>query len=444
MENRAFYAEDSEKSALGAMMRSERAARDVGFLNESDFYYMPHRKIFRAMMQLMAMKRPIDLTTVDEQLQRMSALDTAGGTEYLVELLEHTPSAANARAYATAVREAALMRRLREIGEALMQDAANPLNSIPEIIDGARGKLRELATPGDAWETLQTSMIGAYEYLESVAAGKVRSIKTGIKSLDWMTGGIFDGELTVIGARPAVGKSALGLQIALECGRQGRSACVVSLEMTGKQLAQRVLSSGGTVDGMRMRLGTLTPNDWELMAGALTTHGETRMHILSGVRYVEDLRMEVQKKIDTGDCDMLVVDYLQLLNTKARTRGDTERVGACSRAMKALTLEFGIPVICLAQVNRNSEQGQKAPPSMSELRSSGEIEQDADTVILLHRPEDVSDKSILNTHIDVFNQLERDGKQYIMAHVAKQRQGQTGRVRFGFDPAHMRYFELEV
>lgn len=439
MDSRAFYAEESEKSALGAMMRSERAARDIRFLDDSDFYFLHNRRIYQAMTMLMAQKRPIDLTTVSEQLTRMGSLESAGGAEYLVELLESTPSAANARAYATAVREAALMRRLRDIGEALTQDAANPMNSLTEIIDKARGKLRELVTPGDAWVTLQTSMLDAFEYLERVAAGKIRSIKTGIQTLDAATGGIFDGELTVIGARPSVGKSALGLQIALECGRQGRAACLASLEMTGQQLAQRVLSSGGKVDGMRMRTGALTTYDWEQMANAMTMYSEARMSILSGVRYVEDLRMEVQKKIDLGECDLLVVDYLQLLDTKTRTRGDTERVGACSRAMKALTLEFGIPVVALAQVNRNSEAGGKSAPSMSELRSSGEIEQDADTVILLHRPEDVNDKGVLNTHIELFLQLEREGKQYIVAHIAKQRQGQVGRVRFAFDPAHMRY-----
>lgn len=440
--NRAYYAEEAEKSVLGAMLRSEKALKETRFLTAGDFWSQKHGKIFDAIRQLDLMNRPVDLTTVDEQLGKMGVLEAVGGTAYLVDLMAGMPSAANVKAYAERVREASLMRSLKRIGESIVADAGNGEMEVSQILDDARAKLRELATPGNAWTSLQDAMIDAYEHLERVAKGEVKSIKTGITSLDWVTGGIFDGELTIIGARPAVGKSALGLQIALECGRQGKHACVASLEMTGRQLAQRVLSSGGMVDGMRMRTGALDANDWALMGNALSKHGETPVHLLSGIRYAEDLRMEVQKKVDKGECSLLVVDYLQLLNVRKRTSGDTERVGAVSRAMKALTLEFGIPVIALAQVNRKSENGAKTAPSMSELRSSGEIEQDADTVILLHKPENTGDDTVLPEHARLFNEMERAGKEYMVAHVAKQRQGQTGRVRFGFDPAHMRYFAI--
>jgi replicative DNA helicase len=439
---RAFYAEEAERSVLGSMLRSERALKDAAFLSERDFYSPANGKIFAAMRLLEAQKRPVDITTVDEQLSKMGVLAAVGGTAYLIELAGGTPSAANARAYAERVKEAALMREVCAIGEQLTRDAADPMTDIGLLVDGARAKLREIAMPGVKYTTLAEAALHEFEELEREAKGEVKSYSYGIAALDKRTGGMRRGELINIGALTSVGKTSLGYSVALHNGHKGIPVCYISLEMTSGQLARRAFSNVGQVDGMKLRVPkTLTSDDWDRLGAALPVIGETRVNQWTESNYVEDVRMFIQNMVDIGECELAVIDYVQLLDTKRRTGGDTERVGYCSRLVKRMTIEFNIPIITLSQMNRGPAQGGKIRiPRMSELRSSGQLEQDADTVMILHRPEDTSDETVKDAAM--FNTLQDKGMQYMVGDFQKQRGGATGRVRFGFDPAHMSYFEV--
>lgn len=440
---RAFYAEESERSILGAMMRSERALRDAAFLSQQDFYSPENGKIYAAMRLLEAQKRPVDLTTTSEQLSKMGVLDAVGGITYLIELAEGTPSAANAQAYAERVKEAATMRRLREIGEQLTRDAGNPMMDIPTLVDGARAQLREIATPGVKYQTLADAAINELEELEREAKGEVKSYEYGIETVDRHTGGMRRGELINIGALTSVGKTSLGYAIALHNGRQGKPTCYISLEMTSGQLTRRAFSNTAQVDGMRMRTAKLSTDDWERLGAALPGIGETRVNHYTESNYVEDVRMFIQHMVDIGECELAVIDYVQLLDTHRRTSGDTERVGYCSRLVKRMTIEYNIPIITLSQMNRSPAQGGKIRiPRMSELRSSGQLEQDADTVMILHRPEDANDDTVKDAAM--FEALQNKGMQYMVGDFQKQRGGATGRVRFGFKPATMTYFGLDT
>lgn len=259
---------------------------------------------------------------------------------------------------------------------------------------------------------------------------------SGISILDKMTSGFHRGELTIIGARPAVGKSALGMHIALATASQGYRVGVVSREMTDVQYGARILGSRAEIEPGKMRTGQLDPYDWTQLSEAMQHYSDMNVSFMFSARDIEDLRMEVQRKIDGEGLDMLVIDYLQLLQTRRRFEKDYLRVGYISKAIKDMTTDFNIPIIALAQVGRSSA---RTMPDLSELRGSGDIEQDADNVIFMHRPEDASDESILSGDGGMIAALEAEGKQYIVLEIAKQRQGQTGRTAVVFDPARMKY-----
>lgn len=438
---RAFYAEEAERSILGAMLRSERAQKDADILTERDFYAPANGKIFTAMRMLQAQKRPIDLTTVADLLDKMGTLAAVGGVEYLIGIAQSTPSAANAKAYAERVKEAALMRQVREIGEQLARDAADPMTDIPSLVDGARAKLRGIAMPGVTYTTLADAAINELDELEREAKGLVKTYKYGIASMDARTGGMRKGELITIAALTSVGKTAIGYSVALNNGRAGIPVCYISLEMTSGQLARRAFSNIAQVDGMRMRTATLTADDWERLGAALPAIGETRVNQWTESNYVEDIRMFIQHMVDIGECELAVIDYVQLMDTRRKISGETERVGYCSRMAKRMTIDFNIPIITLSQMNRNpTKDGKIRMPRMSELRSSGQLEQDADTVMILHRPENANDETVKDAGL--FETLKKNGKDYMIGDFQKQRGGATGRVRFGFDPAHMTYFDI--
>jgi replicative DNA helicase len=257
--------------------------------------------------------------------------------------------------------------------------------------------------------------------------------------LDKITSGFHRGELSIIGARPAVGKSALGMHIALATAAQGYRVGVVSREMTDVQYGARILGSRAEIEPGKMRTGQLDPYDWTQLSEAMQHYSDMSVSFMFSARDIEDLRMEVQRKIDGEGLDMLVIDYLQLLQTRRRFEKDYLRVGYISKAIKDMTTDFNIPIIALAQVGRSSA---RTMPNLSELRGSGDIEQDADNVIFMHRPEDASDDSILSGDGGMIAALEAENKQYIVLEIAKQRQGQTGRTAVVFDPARMKYTSI--
>ena len=251
----------------------------------------------------------------------------------------------------------------------------------------------------------------------------------------------FPGELTVIGARPGVGKSAFGANVALEAARKGYRVAVVSREMTDVQYGQRMMSRGALVDGMKLRKASLDDDDWMKMTEALTEMSTLPISFMFSVTSIEDLRIEVQRKMLKGELDMLIVDYLQLMQTRQKFRDQEHlRIGYISKALKAMAVDFNIPVIALAQVNRDSD-GQM--PTMRNLKASGDIEQDADNIIFLHKPANSTDRCVYPEDRQTFEAFEALGYVYLCIAVAKQRQGATGNICLLFEPSHMRYLEID-
>lgn len=213
--------------------------------------------------------------------------------------------------------------------------------------------------------------------------------------------------------------------------------------MVDSQFGQRLISNTTKIDGMKLRSAKLEAEDWELIGDAMCQYSALPISFTFGTKTIEDLRNDVQRKIDLGECDLVVIDYLQLLKTKRRFDIEHERVGYISHALKQMTTDFKIPVVALAQAKRQNNNGRARCPVLDDLRSSGDIEQDADTVIFLHRPDDSYDTAIDERDKPYFDTLTRNGLQYIAFSVAKQRQGQTGIIGAIFDPAHMRYISMD-
>lgn len=269
-------------------------------------------------------------------------------------------------------------------------------------------------------------------------------ILTGIPDLDRLIFCLEPGDLAVIGARPAVGKSAFGMQIALNAARQGRHVLVCSREMRQMQYAHRIAAHLSGINSARLRRGALSQEEWGELAGCCGEMGRLPLAFTFDSATVEELRVQAQREKELGNLDLLVVDYLQILRTSARLQKRYEAVGHVSRALKDIALDLQVPVVAMAQVGRQTVNagGERAPvmPDLSDLRESGNIEQDADIVIFLHHPTSGSDRSIPSYDTDTRGAIEaREGYQYIVVRVAKQRQGENGSFGVEFDAPHMTY-----
>ena len=426
----------AEKAALGAFIRHPQTLPHVDDLAEGDFCGEDARVVFRAVRDLRAENAAIDLTTVYERVRAHSA----EAADYAIECAKSLPISANIAAYTQIVRDLARRRALMDLTMRIQQLAMDTNADFSGTLDGIRQALGDLETGRHDAVSIGGVLMNTYERLARLYDGEEKPITTGAADLDAIMGGVFPGELTVIGARPGVGKSAFGMNLAIHAAHAGASVCVCSREMTDVQYGQRLLARISGLDGMALRTGRLSDGDWPRLDDAMTELGALPLKFLFGVSAVEDLRAQARRLKGAGALDVLVVDYLQLLQTAQRFQEEYLRVGHVSKALKAIALDLHIVVIALAQVGR-SAQGKM--PTMAELRSSGEIEQDADSILFLHRPEEAGDASVHPSDRPFFADYAQKGLQYTAVSVAKQRQGHTGLTRLLFDPAHMSYSAVE-
>lgn len=443
---------ESEQSVLGAMFRSATAVdKAVEKLRPEDFASPVYREVFTSMVTLALGQKKVDLTTVDEELSKRKKLDVIGGASKLVEIAQSVPSAANVDAYIGIVLEKANLRRLQAIAESINRKAAAEemsADKIIELIDGACNDITARAIERDkGWIMGAESMIMAYEAAEK---GE-KHIPTGFGELDEMLcGGLVKPELTIVGARPGKGKSAFLLTASLNAARSGFKVGYFSLEMSALQLGQRLMAAMSKVSITRQRTGELNERDWEHMNDALVYAGE--INIQDNLRFYEGYSLSVERlaniarhAVQRKEMDMMVVDYIQLLRTTEKTGSEYERIGLVSKALKQLALSLNIPILTAAQVRRQSQDDSKKggrAPTLDELRGSGDLEQDADNVFLIHVPENPDDatlKRIRPEHQGIWERAQNALAVPFTLEVAKQRQGQTGRTWCLFKGMNMRF-----
>ena len=434
-----FYSADAERSALGCALISSAALPTVCTLLPDDFYSPENKAIYTAIKAQYDAQLPIDLVTVDDRLMRLGASSQIL-TDRLIECSRYVPTAVNVNEYVALIREASQRRKLKAAIDKAAQDITSPENDAAVIRDTLLNDMREMQSTRPAWVDMRQMAQDAYQALIDRTSGRDRVIKSYLPSLDVIIGGFYPGELTIIGARPGVGKSALAASIAADAAfKTGAKVVVCSREMDSVQYGQRLLSRFAEVDGMKFRKPKEANEDeLQRIVDVIPTMAEVPMSFTFSISTIEALRAEVQHKADRDELDMLVIDYLQLLRTSERVQSEHLRISHISRILKEIALEFKIPVIALSQLRRQGESPRM--PRMDELKESGSLEQDADGVILIHRPEHLDDKSIPESDQKVFVEAVDAGRQYIVVDVAKQRQGQIGRTYMLFDPRYMRYW----
>lgn len=389
----------AEQCALGAMMLSKDAVADVSEnLKGADFYRPAHEMIFEAVLDLFGRGEPADPVTVSDVLGRRGELNRVGGAPYLHTLVATVPTAASAAYYARIVRDKAVLRRLVEAGTKIAGlGYAGEGGDIDEIVNLAQAEVYSVTDrqSRDDYRPLSEVMQDTVTELEEMEARPdgLNGVPTGFRELDQLTNGLHPGQMIVIAARPAVGKSTLGLDIARAAAIHNNQATVIfSLEMSRTEITTRLISAEAGIKLQALRTGKLQDSDWQKIARVLGQSNDAPLFIDDSPNMtMPEIRAKCRRLKQQNDLKLVVLDYLQLMSSGKRVESRQQEVSEFSRALKLLAKELEVPVIAISQLNRGPEQRTDKKPQISDLRESGAIEQDADMIMLLHR-EDVYDK----------------------------------------------------
>ena len=385
---------EAEESVLGACFLSKYALQKAAEnLSEEAFYSEKNSKIFATMLALLEEKTPIDITTVTSYLKKKNELSEVGGVEYLTEVLNYVPTAGNIDYYIQSVEEAAILRNLIQTAEEIAQEGYNPDESVNEILDNSEKKILGIVKnrKSSEFRTIKDILAKTQSDLERLSEnkGEITGLATGWYDFDRLTTGLHPNEFIIIAARPAMGKTAFALNLATHVAMtQDKSVALFNLEMSAEQLAQRILSSLGQIDGFKLRTGNLINQDWKRINEAVSQLANTNlvMDDTPGIT-IGEIRAKCRRiaSSEKGSA-LIVIDYLQLISGgKNYGANRQQEVSDISRSLKTLAMELGVPVIALSQLSRGVEAREDKRPLMSDLRESGSIEQDADIVAFLYR-----------------------------------------------------------
>jgi len=381
---------EAEQSVIGAILLEGDKALDriEGVITEADFYRHEHRLIFAVVRKLSNASNSIDVITTAEALEGSGSLQQVGGLPYLGEIAQNTPSAANIKRYAEIVKERSLQRQLLALAGQISASCTAPGANVEEIVSQADAAMVQLLDTGtDEPMLLYDAMADTIADIDERATGKRRSgLQTGMADFDALTGGLEPGQLVIVAARPSVGKTAFALNIADQVTQHGHTVAVFSLEMTKRELTQRLIALRTGVSVAAQRSGQLTEEQWSRVSACQGKADGQSLFLIDrqaiGVAYVRAVARKIKRKQGLG---LIVVDYLGLMRGEGQNR--TQEIGSLSRGLKALAKELQVPVMALAQLNRGAEGRTDKRPMLSDLRDSGEVEQDADIVAMLHREE---------------------------------------------------------
>lgn len=429
-------------SVLGSMLLDPKVADDVfSLLNEDDFYRPAHAEIYRAMRQLTRSFKALDLLTLKEELLSRGSLTEVGGTNYLVELAEYTPSPSNAQYYAYIVLDKATLRRLELAGRAIIGIAQEPdEDTVDERVDKAERMVFEVASGRTRSDFVHVQKL-AKEFFISVdqlveSGEPATGIASGFFDLDKMTGGLYPGEFSIIAARPSMGKTSLVLNLAMNVAQlnQGNVA-IFSLEMSGLQLTRRMVSMLAGINQGVLKESYLPPLVYQKLANASDTLEQMPIFIdeTSDINGLE-IRGKCRRLKAHGGLALVVVDYLQLMRGSRKTENRVQEVGEIARSLKSLSKELQVPVVALSQLSRLVETRPDKRPMLSDLRESGSIEAEADLVCFIYRDEYYNRKENFNER-----EIEPDETFEAEIIVAKHRNGPTGTCVLGFQPNYARF-----
>ena len=404
----------AEQSVLGGMLLSKDAISDVvEILRERDFYRPAHELIYDAIVDLYGRGEPADPVTVSAELTKRGDLVRAGGAPYLHTLISSVPTAANAGYYAKIIRERAIMRRLVEAGTKIVQLGYTDEGEVDDAVDQAQAEVFAVTERRESEDYIQLAQLlpSALDEIEKISSGVAgEGVKTGFKDLDALTNGFHPGNMIVLAARPAVGKSTLGLDIARYASIHKRETSVIfSLEMSRSEITMRMLSAEARVPLNNIRSGQLGEEEWARMARRMGEISDAPLFIDDSPNLsLMEIRAKSRRLKQRHNLKLIVIDYLQLMTSGKRVENRQQEVSEFSRQLKLLAKELNVPVVAISQLNRSPEQRSDKKPMLSDLRESGSIEQDADVVILLHR-EDLYDSQNRSGEADLIVAKHRNG-----------------------------------
>ena len=434
---------EAEQSVLGGLLLEASALDKIAdLMTDDDFYRHEHRLIYRQIVRLSELAKPVDVITVAEALEIAGELGKVGGLPYLGSLAQNVPSAANIRRYGEIVRERSIMRKLVEVGSDIASSAYNPTGrDAAQLLDEAESKVFEIAEAGSrgkqGFMSMPPLLTQVVERIETLYGrdntSDVTGTATGFSDLDHMTSGLQAGDLIIVAGRPSMGKTAFSINIAENVALDSKlPVAIFSMEMGAAQLTMRMLGSVGKLNQHDLRTGNLQDDDWGRLTHALGKLNDAPIFIdESAALSALDLRARSRRlHRQNNGLGLIVVDYLQLMSSNSGKTSENRatEISEISRSLKALAKELHVPVIALSQLNRSLEQRPNKRPVMSDLRESGAIEQDADLILFIYRDE-------------VYNSDSPDkGKAEII--IGKQRNGPIGKVELAFRGEYTRFDNL--
>jgi len=428
---------EAEQSVLGSMLVDKEAIPTVmEILKPEDFYRPDHREIYEVVIELFDRAQPIDLITVSERLKLHGKLELIGGLEYLSNIATAVPTTANVSNYSKIVEEKSLLRRLIRASSDIVDLGFDASEEVSYIIDRAQQGIFDILQKrsSQGFIPIKDVLVDTFNKLEELYnnKGTITGIPTGFADLDFKTAGLHNSDLILIAARPAMGKTALALNLAQNAAVHSKvPVAVFSLEMSKEQLVNRMLSSEAMVDGSRMKTGQLEDNDWQKVAKALGPLSEAPIFIddTPGVSITE-IRAKCRRLKLEHNLGLVIIDYLQLMQgSKSKSENRQQEISEISRSLKMLAKEINVPVITLSQLSRAPETRTDHRPILSDLRESGAIEQDADIVMFLYR--------------DDYYNPETDKKNIAELIIAKHRNGSTGTVELVWLGQYTKFANLE-
>lgn len=432
------HSPEAEQAVLGGLMLANKGYDSVAeVLQPGDFFRGTNGQVFEVMTALSEADKPFDIVTLAEELSRRGELDAIGGMEYLSAIINNTPSSANVLAYARIVREHATIRQLIHVANDISRSGYNPSGlDAEDLLQLAEKRLMEIAEgrPKEGGlEAMDGLLKSTIERIDALFRSKsdITGLSCGLTDLDQRTAGWQNGELIILAARPSMGKTALALNF-VEAGifTQSKPVLVFSMEMPSESLVMRMLSSIGHIDQTKIRNGQLTEEDWPKLTAAVQKLKGAKLFIDDTPALTpQDMRARIRRITrEHGEPGLIMVDYLQLMQTVGSSDGRTQEISEISRSLKAVAKEYNCPVIALSQLNRGVEQRPNKRPMNSDLRESGAIEQDADVILFIYRDEYYNEDS-----------PEKGIAELI---IGKQRNGEIGTCRAAFIGKYTRFDNL--
>ncbi len=435
-ERQVPYSIEAEQAVLGSIMKDSESLGDAAeILSEDDFYLSSNRYIFRAVMQLFNENKAIDFVTVAETLKTSGKLEAAGGVENLKILINSVPTTQHVEYYSKIIKEKSILRELIKGAKSISDMAYDEADTLPRLIERSEQIVFDISASRESNDLVHISDILQLSY-ESIAKnsenqGGITGLDTGFGELNKRTGGFHGGELIIIAGRPGMGKSTFAVNIAEYVSiHLGKTVAIFNLEMPREQIVNRIICSQALVSNGKIRTGTLQPDDWEKIVDVADTIARAPMYIDDSASItVSQIRAKCRRLKQINNLEMVVIDYLQLMQGSGRSENRQQEISEISRSLKVLAKELDIPVVALSQLKRESESQKGKRPILSDLRESGAIEQDADMVMFLFR--------------NYYYSKDPEEKDLGECIIAKNRSGETDSFMLGFKGEYTKFQNLE-